>query len=262
MPPYELNKSPLPKSVDEYLMHAQKWMECCHIPAFATEYHFLCAQYMDLATLRAARVVHEDVRGYCGNGFDGINQDGSQRSFFPTGFPFYAYASTLFDTSVNFEELKEDYFSHAFGKDWREVEKFLDRVGELVPFGYLYGKMTKNPTRGNYYNPEVAETAAKIPALVEEFSAFVESHKVCAKRAETVSYKLLRYYLKYLKGLSEVIVLKASGNHNASATAWKHFAAECGAWEIDIERWFDQRMFHTALTPIFTEAVNDGVVFQ
>ncbi len=262
LPPYELNKSPLPKSVDEYLLHAKNWMECCHIPAFATEYHFLCAQYQDLAALRAARIIHGDVRGYRANGFDGINQDGSQRSFFPTGFNFYVYASTLFDTSVDFEKLKEDYFSHAFGKDWREVEKFLCRVGELVPFGYLYGKMSKDSAKGSYYNPEVAATAAKIPALVEEFSAFVEAHRVCEKRAETVSYKLLRYYLKYLNGLSKVIVLKASGKHADAKEAWKNFAAECGAWEIDIERWFDQRMFHTALTPIFTEVVNDGVVFQ
>jgi hypothetical protein len=135
-------------------------------------------------------------------------------------------------------------------------------VGELVPFGYLYGNMTKNAQRGNYYNPDVAATAEKIPALVEEFSAFVEAHKICEKRAETVSYKLLRYYLKYLTGLSKVIVLKANGQHNDAKEAWREFAAECGAWEIDIERWFDQRMFHTALTPIFTEAVRDGVVFQ
>lgn len=122
--------------------------------------------------------------------------------------------------------------------------------------------MTQNPAKGRYFNPEVAATAEKIPALVEEFSTFIEAHKICKKRAETVSYKLLRYYLKYLKGLSKVIVLKASGNHGAAREAWKSFAAECGAWEIDIERWFDQRMFHTALTPIFTEAVGDGVVFQ
>ena len=147
-------------------------------------------------------------------------------------------------------------------QSWREVENFLTKVGELVPFGYLYGNMSVDPARGSYYNPDVAATAAGIPALVDEFSAFVEAHKVCAKRAETVSYKILRYYLKYLKGVSGVIVLKASGKHNDAKDAWRALAAECGAWEIDIERWFDQRMFHTALSPIFTEVVNDGVVFQ
>ena len=122
--------------------------------------------------------------------------------------------------------------------------------------------MTQNTAQGQYYNPDVAASAEKLPALIKEFSAFAEAHKVCAKRAESVSYKLLRYYLRYLEGLSKIIVLKASGKHTAARETWKAFAAECGAWEIDIERWFDQRMFHTALTPIFTEAVNDGVVFQ
>ncbi|MBE6590380.1 MAG: DUF4838 domain-containing protein, partial [Ruminococcaceae bacterium] len=262
LPPYELNRSKLPASVNEYLAHAKRWMERCPVPAFVYEYHLFLTQHRDLANLRAARVIHDDICGYHANGFQGITEDCSQRSFFPTGFSFYVYASTLFDTNVDFNALKEDYFSHAFGKDWREVETFLDRVGELVPFGYLYGNMTKDPARGQYYNPDVAATAEKIPALVEEFSAFVEAHKVCEKRAETVSYKLLRYYLKYLRGLSKVIVLKASGKHNDAREAWRQFAAECGAWEIDVERWYDQRTVYTALAPIFTEAVNDGVVFQ
>lgn len=253
--PYVRNNSQFPTSVNQYLLHAKQWVKQCPVPAMVYEYHFWLPQFRDLSTLRAARLIYDDIRGYFANGCQGLIEDGSQRSFFPTGFPFYVYAETLFDTSVDFEALKEDYFSHAFGEDWREVENFFNRVGELIPFGYLHGKLTKDPARGKYYNPEVAKAAERIPALVKEFSAFVEGHKVRPKRAETVSYKLLRYYLRYLTEMSEVIVLKANGHHRAARAAWETFLADCGAWEIEVERWFDQHMFFNGVSGVLGERV-------
>ncbi len=257
---YELNHMVLPKSVNEYLLHARQWMERCPVPALVYEYHFWLPQFRDLSTLRAARMIYDDIRGYYANGYQGLIEDGSQRSYFPTGFSFYVYGETLFDTSVDFEALKEDYFSHAFGKDWREVTAFFERVGELIPFDYLHGKLTQDPARGKFYNPSVAEAAKKLPALVAEFAPFVEANKIRPKRAETVSYKILRYYLKYLTEMSDLLVLKAGGDHKASQEAWAKFSADCGAWEIEIERWFDQYMFSNAVGSIFGERViNDPV---
>ena len=260
LPPYVRNRLTLPATVDEYLLHAKKWMEACPVPAFVYEYHFWLPQFRDLATLRAARIIYDDIRGYYANGYQGLIEDGSQRSFFPGGFPFYVYAETLFDTNVDFETMKEDYFSHAYGEDWREVETFFNRVGELIPFGYLHGKMTLDTARGKFYNPTVAEGARKLPALVEEFSAFVEAHKNRSKRAETVSYKLLRYYLKYLQGMSDILILKAEGHHRAAKEAWELFCAECGAWEIEVERWFDQHMFSNSIGAVFGEKVENDPV--
>jgi hypothetical protein len=260
LPPYELNRMKLPATVNEYLLHARKWMECCPVPPLVYEYHFWLPQFRDLSTLRAARMIYDDIRGYYANGYQGLIEDGSQRSFFPTGFAFYVYAETLFDTSVDFEALKEDYFSHAFGEDWREVEKFFNDVGELIPFPYLHGRMSIDPARGKFYNPAVAEAAGKIPALVDSFAPFAESHKNRDKRAETVSYKLLRYYLKYVREMSELLVLKGNGHHKASQKAWEKFSADCGAWEIEVERWFDQHMFSNSVGSIFGERVETDPV--
>ncbi len=255
LPPYTRNNLTLPKTVNEYLLHAKRWMERCPVPALVYEYHFWLPQFRELGTLKASRMIYDDIRGYYANGYQGLIEDGSQRSFFPSGFAFYVYAETLFDTSVDFEALKEDYFSHAYGEDWREVVNFYERVGELIPHGYLNGKMSTDPARGKFYNPAVAEAAKKLPATVEEFLPFVEAHKNCSKRAATVSYKLLRYYLKYLAKISELLVLKAEGHHTASQKAWEEFSAWCGAWEIEVERWFDQHMLSNAIGSVFGEKV-------
>ncbi|MBE6590308.1 MAG: DUF4838 domain-containing protein [Ruminococcaceae bacterium] len=258
--PYVRNDLEFPKTVNEYLLHAKRWMKQCPVPALVYEYHFWLPQFRELGTLKAARMIYDDIRGYYANGYQGLIEDGSQRSFFPSGFAFYVYAETLFDTSVDFEALKEDYFSHAYGEDWRTVADFYERVGELIPHPYMHGKMSVDPARGKFYNPAVADAARKLPALVEEFSPFAEAHKIMPRRAETVSYKLLRYYLKYLTELSELLVIKAEGHHKASTEAWQKFSAWCGSWEIEVERWFDQHMFSNAVGSIFGETViNDPV---
>ena len=253
--PYELNKSPLPGSVNEYLAHAKRWKKPCPVPQFVYEYHFWLAQYHDLGVLDSARLIYDDVRGYYANGCQGIIEDGSQRSYFPNGFAFYVYASTLFDTSVKFEDLIEDYFSHAYGKDWKEVLTFMERVGKLVNYEYLNGKKSIDEKYGKYYNPAIAEACKQLPALVDSFSAFAEAHKNAPWRAQTVSYKLLRYYLKYLNGMAEPLFLKASGKSKQAKAAWWEFVERFGNCELDIERWYDQFLCTHSVGRIFGEAV-------
>ena len=253
--PYELNKSPLPCSVNEYLAHAKRWKKKCPVPQFVYEYHFWLAQYHDLGVLDSARMIYDDVRGYYANGCQGIIEDGSQRSYFPNGFAFYTYAATLFDTSVKFEDLVEDYFSHAYGDGWKEVLNFMKRVGSLVDYKFLNGKKTINAEYGEYYNPAMAEACKQLPALVDEFSAFAEAHKNAPWRAQTVSYKLLRYYLKYLSGMAEPLSLKASGQSKQAKKAWWAFVEQFGNYELDIERWYDQFLCTNSVGRIFGESV-------
>jgi len=253
--PYDLNKSPLPGSVNEYLAHAKRWKKNCPVPQFVYEYHFWLAQYHDLGVLDSARMIYDDVRGYYANGCQGIIEDGSQRSYFPNGFAFYTYAATLFDTSVKFEDLVEDYFSHAYGDGWKEVLNFMKRVGTLVDYKFLNGKKTVDAKYGKYYNPAMAEACNQLPALVDDFSAFAEAHKNTPWRAQTVSYKLLRYYLKYLSGMAKPLSLKASGQSKQAKDAWWAFAEQFGNYELDIERWYDQFLCTNSVGRIFGESV-------
>ena len=145
--------------------------------------------------LDSARIIYDDVRGYRANGCEGIVQDGSQRSFFPNGFAFYVYAQTLFDTSVTFEELKRDYFSHAYGEDYEQVLTFLEKLGKASDYRYLNGKLSTDPEKGAYYCPEFAQSLREVKSITKEFSPFVEAHKNMPRRAQTVAYRILRRYL-------------------------------------------------------------------
>ena len=247
LPPYELNKSPMPSSVDTYIAHAKQWLKCAPIPSFVYEYHFWRAQYRDVGMLDIARVIHKDILGYRANGLMGIIEDGSQRSFFPNGFAFYVYASTLFDTSLRFEDLVEDYFSHAYGEDWKEVVAFLERVETILPATYLNGKCSTDALRGPLYCPAIADACRDLVACTEHFAEFVRTHRRMPLRAQTVAYKLLHYYLLYLQGIAPSISLKAVGEHTKAKDTLTEFFNDFGRYELEIERWYDHCLCSIAL---------------
>ncbi|MBQ3554015.1 MAG: DUF4838 domain-containing protein [Clostridia bacterium] len=249
--PYVRNNITLPTTVDGYLAHVQDWREHCKVNSFVYEYHFWLPQYRDLGLFDASKIIYNDVRGYKSNGLGGLIEDGSQRSFFPNGFPFYVYASTLFDTSVDFEALKEDYFSHAYGEDWREVAEFFEKLGSTLSFKYMNGKMTDDPEKGNYYKPDLVENLRKIGEIVDEFEPFIEKHKIMPMRAQTVAVKILKYYLKHCKGLAKVLILKAVGAGVESQEAYYKHLDDFGKYEIEIEPYYDQFMAGMSMRALF-----------
>ena len=252
LPKFNLNHNVLPSSVNEYLAHAKKWREQCkNVPAFVYEYHYWLPQYRDFGVFDAARMVYDDIRGYKANGCNGIVEDGSQRSFWPNGLSFYVYGSTLFDTSVDFEEMKADYFSHAYGEDWKDVANFFEKLGKIMDFRYFNGKMSTDPEKGKFYNPDFAVQLREVAPLVDAFEPFVKAHMNMPYRAQTVSYRLLNRYLEFTKRMAEVLMLKAVGLGMESQKAFYEFMDDFGKYELEMEVCYDQYMFAMSMRRLF-----------
>ena len=127
-PEFELNNIILPRAVEEYLKHGKEWQDRCRVQSFVYEYHYWWPQYRDLGLFSATKNVHDDIVGYKANNCNGLVEDGSQRSFFPNGLSFNVYASTLYDISVDHDEIKEDYFKHAYGEDLQALRAYVRKV--------------------------------------------------------------------------------------------------------------------------------------
>ncbi|MBE6597145.1 MAG: DUF4838 domain-containing protein [Ruminococcaceae bacterium] len=243
---YERNNITLPETVEEYIAYDGLWKKTCHVGSFVYEYHFWINQFYALGGISYARIIHEDVKGYAANKLRGIIQDGSQRSFFPNGLAFYAYAQTLFDTSVGFEELKEDYLSHAYGEDWKEVENLLLRIEDAFDHKYLAGERSADQRIGKYYNPAMAEKLRKIYGIAEDFAPFYESHKNMPQRSQTVAMRLLRRYIEFCRGIAYPLTLKCFGAGKEAREVYLKFLREFGENEREIETCYDQHMFAAA----------------
>ncbi len=241
-PPYKRNDNQLFKDVNQYIKVGNEWQNICDVRALLYEYHFYVHQYFDPGVFKFAKVVYDDIVNYKKNGLNGLINDCSQRSYFPNGFAFYIYGKLQFDTSLTFEELKEDYFSHAYGEDWREIESILNKLGEAMDYKYLEGYRSADMNIGKYYNPEVAEELRRVPAIVEEAKDFLEAHKNMPMRAQTVAYKLMRLYMEYTLGLSKCLIPKCYGAGAEAKEMFEKFLLDFGRHEVAIETYFDQHM--------------------
>ena len=241
-PPYKRNENELFPDVNQYIKVGKEWQDICGVRAFLYEYHFYIFQYHDMSTLSFAKVVYDDIVNYKKNGLNGLVNDCSQRSFWPNGFAFYLYGQVQFDTSIKFEDILEDYFSHAYGEDWREVLAIFEKLREAVPHKYLSRKMSYNPKVSKVYNPSVAEGLRSVPAITAEALPFIEAHRKMPYRPQVLSYKLLRYYMEYCDGIANCFAMKCFGAGEEAKKAFDKFLAEFGKYEKEIETYYDQYM--------------------
>ena len=249
--PFALNKNRFDMDIHTRLAYGKKWTDHVKIPSFLYEYHFFQAQYMDPGVFDFAKTVYREVRAYHKNGFNGVVEDCTQRAFWPNGFSFFVYASTLFDTNADFEALKEDYFSHAYGEDWREVVSFFEKLGKALDHRYFCGKMSADVEKGNYYNPAFVENCRTAKRMTAEFSLFLEEHKNMPRRAQTVSYRMLRRYMILCEGLAEATALKAAGLGEEAQKSCYEFIESFGKYELEMESCWDMRTMVTAYRNIF-----------
>ncbi len=245
--PYVRNQLKLFPTVAPYIQCAKDWQERCGVPAMLYEYHFWLAQYLDPSTLNFSRVIYDDIQNYKKHGLNGLINDCSQRSFWPNGFSFTVYGQVQFDTSLRYEELLEDYFSHAYGEDWREVLAFFEKLGKAIDVRYLAGLRSANPKMGKFYNPAVARELREVKPLIESFMPFLEAHRVMPYRAQTAAYKLLRYYMEYCEKLADCLLLKAHGMYVEAEAAAHRFNAEFGRHEYELQTCYDHFLASWAL---------------
>ena len=241
-PPYQRNNNQLFTDVNQYIKVGQEWQNICKVRALLYEYHFYVNQYHDPSTLSFARVIYDDIINYKKNGLNGLINDCSQRSFFPNGFQFYLYGRVQFDTSLDFDELLEDYFSHAYGEDWREVLHIFERIGECFDHKYLARKNSADIRINKVYNPAMLPRLRNMEQVAKDAEEFLQAHKNMPKRAQTVAYKLLRYYMEYCVGLAKCFALKCVGAGEEAKAEYEKFLADFGRHECEIQTYFDQYM--------------------
>ena len=193
------NKLQMPKGMAENLAYLNEWKKMWKGDCFCYEYHFHMHQYYDLGGIYMAKLVYDDIHGLKQNGLSGIVEDCSQRSFFPTGFAFYVYGESLYDTEKSFETLAEEYFSKAFGADWKQAYDYLSKISELADFGFFAGENSVDEKISKRYNPGVKGSFERIIPVVDAFMPVIEAHLNEPVRTQYVAWEVLKWHTDYVK---------------------------------------------------------------
>ena len=247
LPKFDLNKNIFPTDLGDYIQYSEGWQDTCYTPKFCYEYHFWVHQYYDIGGIRLAERLYKDVEAYRKAGFFGIIQDGSQRSFFPNGFPFYAYSRAMYDKDVSFEELKKDYFTHAYGENGIEIADYLEKISDIFDVNYLEITHHAGGTR-ILQSAERAEALRAVPSLCKPMLDKIKAWKKASrKRVHTVALRLLELHVEYCLGLAESMILTAEGKGDEAFEAFNAFFDSFGRHEFEIERYFDHCLAYKAL---------------
>lgn len=237
--PYIRNGWETPKTSADSIALLREWKRNWTGPCFSYEYHFWRHQYFDPTTLAIAKCIYNDVQGLEYIGVDGFVEDGSQRSFFPNGFAVYTFARSLFDRSLSFESITEDYFSHVYGDDWKDVLRYLEKLSDVFDFAYMSGEKSEDGTNGKYYNPTQANKLHSVAEIVKEGYTLANQHAVMPTRPQTVSYRLLKLHAEYCEGLAKAVAEKAKGNSEKALELMREHIVSFGKYEHEIERYYD-----------------------
>ncbi len=238
--PYIRNDWKTPVSAEENQALLNGWFKLWKGDNFEYEYHFWRHQVRDPGGLYIARRIYEDIRGLKYMNLNGIVEDGSQRSFFPNGFSIYIYAETLMNRECDFDAVKEDYFRHIYGEDWKDALSLLERITAAFDYEFTSGKKSLNHEISKYYNPERLPMLQSVKEFAAEERALVAKHMAMPTRPQTVSWRLLGYHATYIELFADILIAKCVGHSYETKEAFERFQAEFGKFELEIERYYDQ----------------------
>lgn len=253
--PYVRNKTELPKNLDEYLAYFYDWKENWSGRSISYEYHFWKHQCLELTGIELSKRINEDVKAYYELGLDGIIEDGSQRSFFPTGLAFYTYARTMFDTSLSSESIAKEYFHCAFGDGSDRFYDYLSRLADAFGFEYMEGESNKD-MGFTYYNPEHVSSLKKVREITAYGRKLIKEYYNMPHRLGTVSVRLLEHHADFCDMLSDALIEKASGNEEEASRLHTLLRIEFGKREPMIRSYYDQCLFFNAYETLFSTTLN------
>ena len=240
--PYKRNNNVFPPDLASSFDYLDEWKKVWKGAIVAYEYHFWRHQTYSISGQMQARLLNNDVKLYKQNGVDGIIEDGSQRSFFPNGLRYYTYARTLYDTSLSFEEIEEDYLSHAYGEDWRAFRDYLNELEDALPHAFFSRDEAKKRPEG-HYDPKMAKKIATILQITKKGRALIESHYNSDYRARTVLIRLLEKHAIFCDLISAWMSAKANGEIDRAKELYDHARVEFGKYEVEIEKYFDHFIY-------------------
>ena len=250
--PYEINNGKRPKTTSANMAFLKDWKRMWKGDCFCYEYHFFSAQYMDPGSMDFAKVVYDDIQGLAKHGLSGIVEDCSQRSFFPTGFPFYVYGETLFDTGRSYEELMEEYFSAAFGENWTMVVQYLESISAQADVPYCRSVYNVDVKEKGLCRPAYVQRYEDLWQMADKFLPTILENRKPENRPQYVSWDLLKWHVDFVKCYANGMKYHCVGDTEGAEAAFVELVKTMAPLELLRYNLFDQELCMEILRRVFS----------
>lgn len=203
-PKYVRNKITLPNSLESNLSFLFDWQKNYHGDSFVYDYPLGRAHYGDLGYMAISKVISRDIKYLDKLHLNGYISCQELRSGLPTTLPNYVMGLTLWDKELGFDNLIEEYFEAAYGKNYEAVVSYLTEISALSSPDYFNAI-------GPRLNKEMAKNYQKIVSLTNEFLNKVIDNLSVVKGVEHHNWSILAYHREVIHQLANALSLIASG---------------------------------------------------
>lgn len=211
---YVRNKMVLPNSLEENLSYLFSWQNMFKGDSFVYDYPLGRAHYGDLGYMKISKVIYRDIQFLGELNLNGYISCQELRAGFPHNFPNYTMGQMLWNKALDYETLKETYFSAMFGANWRTVTTYLEKLSEYSSCDYFNAI-------GSRQQADLAVKYKVSSDLAYNFINVLEENIINSTGIQKQEWRQLSYHRSLVVKLAYALHLMASGNRLQGQIVWR-----------------------------------------
>ncbi len=191
------------------------------LPVMFFDYHLYSTHLTDPGYMFASRLISEDVKQLKNVGSQGLVNCKTQRSYFPTSLPVYASGALLTNPDLNFDDIADEYFEAAYGREAKTIRNYLEKISELFDQKLIktvtsvedFADKALTKKRAWRNNPDAAALFEQIEGVVNGLKENLDGYIANAEdECKKHSFELLKYHTEICRLYGRALLEGAKGN--------------------------------------------------
>lgn len=226
VPDYDRNKIELPTNLNENIAYLHQWQKDFSGDSFIYDYPLGRAHYGDLGYLHISKLIYEDIKSLHLLGLDGYISCQELRAGLPNPFPNYIMGLALFHSCIGYENIRYDYFKHAYGEDYQFVMDYMEQLSAHSNCDYYNGKGEREDWKlHNNYKKIISIVADIQPTIKRNLSELQqksekENHNM---GIHIFFWDLLKYHSEYTLRFAKALSYLSKGDYENTEKYWTSF---------------------------------------
>ncbi len=205
LPPYRMNQNRIPRTNEESIAGIRAWQRIFDGDSFLFDYNQIWDHYKDPGYMHCAARIAGDNRLLRELGLNGLHSCQFTQVGSPTWLPTYTHGRTLWQETLDFSEICEEYFTAVFGADAAHAMAWLNKMSDDFDPPYLRRER----------ETVSAEAAARYEKLAREIREKLPELECLSQRSE--AWKQICCHARLDVILAEGLCLKAKDDNEGAA---------------------------------------------
>lgn len=207
MPKYDIRKHERPKTSAEYFAYLYHWKKVYKGEVIDFDYHLMWDFMLDAGGEDIARVAHTDIKNCDNLGVNGYISCQLQRNAFPSSVAMTAIAKTMWNSNVDFEQMRRKLYAATFGEDAvNELCNYFSTLSACFKMGVIRDQVP-------YDKEEVKADMQKAIKTMDAFKQVIDKHLDAENPCHKDSWKYLSIHRVMYTLIAESIYTRLCGDY-------------------------------------------------